>query len=302
MIIRSSSSSLPGAVEGAVEPRFLDSRNVRGLFDGLQSRQHVAGERTGSILVKSTLAQETRFVDAVQLFRERALSTRVVEGIEESTRQPCMPVLQNREWQLGKLALVAEQIPAIIMITDADGTIELVNREFCEVTGYSPDEVIGKNPRILKSGENPVTEYQDLWDAVQSGKEWQGRLCNRKKNGELFWEMECISPITDERGAITHVVALKKVITHRIECGPGTIESGEGGTQPPEADCAPLARTAREIRALLLETVSAAGVLHDVPNACEKREYFQVRMRAGSTLLRLTRIDGNSSPTEARLN
>lgn len=121
---------------------------------------------------------------------------------------------QTRE-ELTKLARAAEQSPAVILITDVAGNIEYVNPKFTQLTGYRSDEVIGKNPRILKSGETTREEYQELWQTIGSGKEWRGILHNRKKNGELYWESALMSPIRNEEGQITHFLSVKEDITAR---------------------------------------------------------------------------------------
>ena len=105
------------------------------------------------------------------------------------------------------------QNPASILITDAKGTIEQVNPKFLELTGYNEDEVIGKNPRILKSGHHTHDFYKDLWDTILAGKEWQGEIQNRKKNGEFYWEKASIAPIMNAQKEITHFVAIKQDIT-----------------------------------------------------------------------------------------
>ncbi|MBC8518979.1 MAG: PAS domain S-box protein [Gammaproteobacteria bacterium] len=119
---------------------------------------------------------------------------------------------QTRE-ELTKLARAAEQSPAVILITDRTGRIEYVNPKFTELTGYLPQEVIGKNPRILKSGDTSPEEYRDLWQTISSGKEWRGILHNRKKSGELYWESALMSPIRNEDGEITHFLSVKEDIT-----------------------------------------------------------------------------------------
>ena len=106
-----------------------------------------------------------------------------------------------------------EQSPASIVITDLAGAIEYVNPKFTELTGYTADEVHGKNPRLLKSGEMPAEEYQRLWQTITQGREWRGQFHNRKKSGELFWEAASISPIRTADGRITHFVAVKEDIT-----------------------------------------------------------------------------------------
>lgn len=119
------------------------------------------------------------------------------------------------ERQLRKLSAAVEQSPVSVIITDAAANIEYVNRKFTEVTGYSREEVIGKNPRILKSGEMPEEVYRDLWSKISSGREWQGELLNRKKNGELYWEFASISPMRGPGGAITNYIGVKEEITER---------------------------------------------------------------------------------------
>lgn len=119
------------------------------------------------------------------------------------------------ELELRKLHQAVEQSPSSILITDTEGRIEYVNRKFTEVTGYTMEEVVGKNPSILKSGHTPQAEYSKLWEAVLSGKEWRGEFRNKKKSGELFWELASISPIRDTSGAITHLLAVKENITER---------------------------------------------------------------------------------------
>ena len=119
------------------------------------------------------------------------------------------------EAELRKLSRAVEQSPVSIVITDIKGSIEYVNPKFTELTGYTRNEVLGKNPSILKSGEMPPELYRTLWQTITSGREWRGELRNSKKNGELFWEDAAISPILDERGRITHFLAVKEDITAR---------------------------------------------------------------------------------------
>ncbi len=130
-----------------------------------------------------------------------------------------LSVWNDHEEQIRVLSRAVEQNPATIMIADKNGHLEYVNPKFTELTGYSSEEVLGKNPRFLKSGQTSSTEYARLWQMILSGGEWHGEFCNKKKNGELYWESASISPIINERGAITHIVAVKEDITKskRIE-------------------------------------------------------------------------------------
>ncbi|GAB4409767.1 MAG: hypothetical protein Fur0044_03400 [Anaerolineae bacterium] len=120
---------------------------------------------------------------------------------------------RNTQEQLRQLSQVVEQSPTIVIITNTTGQIEYVNPKFCQITGYSPAEVIGQNPKILKSGETPAEEYKRLWQSISSGQEWHGELHNKKKNGELYRVSAHISPIKDAAGRITHYLSIQEDIT-----------------------------------------------------------------------------------------
>ena len=112
------------------------------------------------------------------------------------------------------LLKAVEQNSATIAITDAEGTIIYVNQKFTEMTGYSKNEALGQNPRILK-GEDGLTDYKEMWEMLSSGQQWRGDFHNKRKNGEFFWERAAISPILDLDGNITHFLAIKEDITER---------------------------------------------------------------------------------------
>jgi len=122
---------------------------------------------------------------------------------------------KEAENQIAKLSKAIEQSPNTILITDNKGNIEYVNPKGAQLTGYTPEELIGKNPHILKSGKTPSEEYKQLWTTIKSGGEWRGEFHNKKKTGELYWEYAAISSIKDSRGVITHFVAIKEDITER---------------------------------------------------------------------------------------
>lgn len=113
------------------------------------------------------------------------------------------------------LLQAVEQSPVSVMITDTNANIEYVNSTFEHITGYQSEEVLGHNPRILKSGNTPVQLYQDMWQTITSGKAWQGEVMNRKKNGEIFWESAHIAPVLDESGSVRNYLAVREDITLR---------------------------------------------------------------------------------------
>ncbi len=119
------------------------------------------------------------------------------------------------ELRLRQLSQAVEQSPSSIVITDLSGNMEYVNPKFTQVTGYSIEEALGQNPRILKSGRTETETHQHMWKTLRAGLEWRGEFHNRKKNGELFWESAVIAGVTDNDNKITHYVAIKDDITGR---------------------------------------------------------------------------------------
>ncbi|MEJ2732611.1 MAG: PAS domain S-box protein [Anaerolineae bacterium] len=117
--------------------------------------------------------------------------------------------------ELNKLSQAIEQSANIVVITDLKGRIEYVNPSFVEATGYTPEEVLGKNSRILKSGEQSDEYYRELWQTIMSGRQWRGEFHNRRKDGTLYWELASIAPIFDLSGQMTHFIAIKEDITER---------------------------------------------------------------------------------------
>lgn len=108
---------------------------------------------------------------------------------------------------------VVEQSFSSIVITDALGVIQYVNPAFERQTGYAAVEVIGANPRVLKAGTMPRAHYQELWNTISRGKQWTGRLHNRRKDGTVFWERAVIGPVFDDDGTIVQYIAIKQDIT-----------------------------------------------------------------------------------------
>ncbi|HLO65225.1 MAG TPA: PAS domain S-box protein [Azonexus sp.] len=117
------------------------------------------------------------------------------------------------EEQLGKLAKAVDQSPESIVFTDLDGKIEYVNAAFLSITGYSWDEVIGQNPRMLQSGQTPPERYREMWATLSAGRPWRGELINRRKDGSTYLEQASIVPIRQADGRITHYVAVKLDVT-----------------------------------------------------------------------------------------
>ncbi len=137
---------------------------------------------------------------------EKRVFVGIVHDLTESKRV---------EKELKKLSRAVEQSPCSIVITDNGGNIEYVNPKFTQVTGYTAQEALGQNPRILKSGKMTADNYKNLWETITSGNEWRGEFHNIKKNGELYWESASISPIKGQDDSISHFIAVKEDITEQ---------------------------------------------------------------------------------------
>ncbi|NGZ28067.1 MAG: PAS domain S-box protein, partial [Magnetococcales bacterium] len=142
------------------------------------------------------------------------LAEKVLSYINNSLQLLNELVIQehNRE-ELRKFKRVVEQSPVSVVITDTEGSIEYVNRQFTQVSGYTFEELLGKNPRLIKSNQHTVEFYLEMWRTLGQGQQWQGELCNRRKDGSIYWESAVISPIRDKAGRITHYVGIKVDIT-----------------------------------------------------------------------------------------
>jgi two-component system sensor kinase FixL len=116
---------------------------------------------------------------------------------------------------LRKFSRVIEQTASAVVITDSEGVIEYVNPRFTEVSGYSPAEVIGRRPSLLRSGHTTAAGYRELWRTIKAGGVWYGEFRNRRKDGALYWESAIISPVCDAQGRITHFVGIKDDISAR---------------------------------------------------------------------------------------
>ena len=123
---------------------------------------------------------------------------------------------KSAEESLRKLSQAVEQSADVVMVTDKDGIIEYVNPAFEALTGYSYAEVAGKTPRVLKSGQQTSEDYQQLWQTILSGNVYRSILANRRKNGEPFFLEQCISPVRDASGHITHFISNGRDMTERL--------------------------------------------------------------------------------------
>ena len=116
-----------------------------------------------------------------------------------------------------KLSLVVEQSPNVIVITDVEANVEYINSSFSRITGYEPEEVIGRPYSRIKSDKTDDAVYDEIWKTVVNGARWTGEIFNKKKNGDYYWDWVIVSPITDETGKITHYLFIQNDITEQKE-------------------------------------------------------------------------------------
>jgi two-component system, cell cycle sensor histidine kinase and response regulator CckA len=193
-----------------------DGEAMRLLSDLLRSGSGVP------FLLLTEHADEKAIAEIIQAGAVDCLEKSQLTGADlVRTMRCCVNLNSSRQQQLAaeeslrKLSRAVEQSADEVIITDLNGVIEYVNPAFEAVTGYSSQEVIGKNPRILKSGEHDAETYRSLWQTILSGNVYRGILANKRKNGEIYYIEKSISPIRDTQGRITHFVANGRDLTER---------------------------------------------------------------------------------------
>ena len=195
---------------------------------------------------------------------------------------------KKTEREIRKLSRSVEQSPTIVVITDLNAKIEYVNPKFCEVTGYSYDEIIGKNPRILNSGETPVETYTALWETITAGKEWFGEFKNKTKNGGVYWESAHIFPLKNEKNVITNYIALKEDITERKKLEHDLILSKEKAEESDKLKSAFLANMSHEIRTPMNSIIGFSQLLTEKDILPEEQDhYVELIQKSGEDLLNL---------------
>ncbi|HEY86007.1 MAG TPA: PAS domain S-box protein, partial [Chloroflexi bacterium] len=173
--------------------------------------ENVRAHGEHAYLVKEELDTGTRYLDSR------------VSGIYDSDGELVGFALLSRditarrqaEEKSHRLSQAVEQSANTVVITDLKGNIEYVNPRFEETTGYTAEEALGQNPRVINSGEQSAAFYRDMWETIASGKEWSGEFHNKRKDGTLYWELATISPVYDTSGQMTHFVAVKEDVTER---------------------------------------------------------------------------------------
>lgn len=191
------------------------------------------------------------------------------------------------ENQLKTLSKAVEYASASIVITDIDGNIEYVNPKFFETTGYSKEEVIGKNPRILSSGKHSKGFYKNLWQTITQGKEWKGEFHNKRKNGETYYESALISSVADEDGNILHYIGIKEDITNEKNARAELINAKQNAEMANKAKSDFLANMSHEIRTPMNAVIGFSEILANKIENEEHKSYLESIQASSKTLLNL---------------
>ncbi|MBT7073892.1 MAG: PAS domain S-box protein [Anaerolineae bacterium] len=205
--------------------------------------------------------------------------TRLLVVVRDITEQ------KKAEEQLHKLSLATSQSPAAIVIADLSGTIEYANPAFTKITGYTLEEAIGNNPRILQSGEHGVEFYKNLWETLNKGEIWRGEFHNKNKDGRYFWESASISPIINTDGKTTHYIAVKEDISDRVETMLALEEAKNTAEAATQAKADFLANMSHEIRTPLNAIYGMTGLLLDTPLNAEQQDFVETARGGSETLL-----------------
>lgn len=180
---------------------------------------------------------------------------------------------KRAQLQIELLSRAIEQSPVSVVITNSLGEIEYANSKFSSVTGYSIEEVKGKNPRILKSGYHTESFYEEMWNVILSGKNWFGEVRNKKKNGKLYWESQVISPIVNDHGDITHFIAVKEDVTQKKKMVEELILAKEKAEEMNKVKSYFFANMSHELRTPFISIMGYAEILSDALGDPLLKEY-----------------------------
>jgi PAS domain S-box-containing protein len=271
-----------------VEDARIDERTNKEIVAQLENRtivnvpiilfdRHLGSVGTGTFSnegVKAPTKSEQEFL--------MALASHLAVSID---RVHLQQTKKEAEERIRKLSAGIEQSPASVVITDLSGNVEYVNKKFTEVTGYTSEEIIGKHTRLLKSGYTPTEEYKKMWETIINKKEWRGEFYNKKKNGELYWELASISPIINEVGEITNFLAIKEDITHIKKMTEELISARDKAEEMNRVKTYFYAQMSHELRTPFVGIFGFAELLKEKLNDSDEKEMAEAIYKSSKRLM-----------------
>ncbi|MCP5278744.1 MAG: PAS domain-containing protein [Thiobacillus sp.] len=176
---------------------------------------------------------------------------------------------------------------AIVSITDVEGRITYANRKFCEISGYRQEELLGQNHRIVKSGMHPDGYYADMWATISSGHTWTGEICNRARDGRLYWVLATLAPLLDDNGLPYQYIGIRADITERKLHEEELRLAKEGAEAASKAKSEFLANMSHEIRTPMNGVLGMINLTLDTPLDAEQREYLGLAHSSANALLHI---------------
>lgn len=192
---------------------------------------------------------------------------------------------KKAETQLRLLNKAVESSSIAITITDLEGRIIYANPFFLKNSGYTLKEVLGNTPRILRSGYHSIEFYQVFWNTILAGKEWEGEILNKRKNGELYWVNAIVSPITNKEGKITHFVAIKENINEKKKILEELVKAKNKAEESDKLKSAFLNNISHEIRTPLNGILGFGEIWADVDLSPKNRQEIYASIRKSGTRL-----------------
>ncbi|TDD97964.1 PAS domain S-box protein [Flavobacterium cellulosilyticum] len=263
----------------------------------IQRMNEVIEHKYGSVLVEEKLIDlkgnpiDVELKAIPTIFEHKAAVQVIIHDITERK--------QTQE-KIRQLSQAVEQSPVTIVITNTNGEIEYTNPKFTETSGYTFEEVLGKNTRILKSGHTTQEEYKELWQTLVDGKEWHGEFLNMKKNGELYWESVSISPIVNAQGESTHYIAIKEDITARKNTEQELLKAKNQAEESDRLKLAFLANMSHEIRTPMNGILGFTELLKEPKlTGKEQQEYITIIEKSGKRMLNIINDIINISKVES---
>ena len=256
-------------------------------------------EMMAHYFANDVIGKKSRFDKIYRIQTQKSKKTHWVHGIGELEFSPngtplkMIGTIQNityrveAEDKLRLLTRAIDQSPDSIVITNSKAEIEYVNPVIEKLSGYTKEELIGKNPRIFSSGKTSKEEYKKLWDQITSGKVWQGEFQNRKKSGELYWESASISPVLNNEGKITHYLAIREDITEQKKLTGELIKAKEQAEESDRLKSSFLANMSHEIRTPMNSIMGFASLMPEEESKELINQYANIIIQNAEQLVSL---------------